>query len=249
MGALHEGHVSLIREAQRHCEVVICSIFVNPTQFNDVKDLDKYPRTLDHDLVKLEQCGCNIAFTPTVTSVYKDEQAFEFDFNGLDETMEGANRPGHFMGVVRVVKRLFEIVTPDLACFGLKDFQQFAIIKELVRQFKFPIEIIGCPIIREESGLAMSSRNVRLSDEEKERALVLYRVLNHVRSHWNTMTVDEAKQYAMDELSKFSRPEYFEIAESTFLKPVKNWDAATNLRAFVAAHVGDVRLIDNMALQ
>lgn len=248
MGALHQGHISLIKRAKAASNFVVCSIFVNPTQFNDPKDLEKYPRTLEADLHKLAEAGCNLVYTPEIDEIYKNEADFEFDFAGLDQPMEGANRPGHFEGVVRVVKRLFEIVKPDVACFGLKDFQQFAIIKQLVRYFDLPIELIGCPIIREPNGLAMSSRNVLLSDDEVTRALSLSRSLNMVKTQFPHKTIEELKDLAIRALKNDVEVEYFEIAEPEFLTPIEDKSEAEHARAFVAARVGKVRLIDNVEI-
>lgn len=246
MGALHNGHISLITEAQKHADIVICSIFVNPTQFNEKTDLEKYPRTLQADVELLENANCDYVYAPTPEDVYKDEKTYEFDFKGLNEVMEGPNRPGHFEGVVQVVKRLFEIVSPDYACFGLKDFQQFAILRHMTNYFGFETKIIGCPIIREENGLAMSSRNRRLSEEDITKSLVLNRVLHFVKDNYQTLSVDDINNLARNWLSVHSELEYFSIHDSITLRPISKWEESNNPRAFIATWVGDVRLIDNM---
>ncbi|MBL4705398.1 MAG: pantoate--beta-alanine ligase [Flavobacteriales bacterium] len=248
MGALHQGHLSLIEEAKKKSDLVICSIFINPKQFNVASDLNNYPRTMDEDLKMLASVECDVAFTPSTGEVYQKEVPFEFDFNGLDTPMEGANRPGHFKGVVQVVKRLFEIVEPDIACFGLKDFQQYSIIKQLVRYYGLPIEIIGCPIIREENGLAMSSRNVRLSDKEASDALALSKSLRMIKKNYLQLSLKESKIMAIETVKQYAELEYLEIAEPTSLKTANNWADANHLRAFIAAKVGPVRLIDNLEI-
>lgn len=249
MGALHDGHLSLVLEAQKKADIIVCSIFVNPTQFNEKSDLDKYPRTLEKDVALLETVGCHAVYAPDAEEVYQNEIAYTFDFAGLDQVMEGPNRPGHFEGVVQVVKRLFEIVQPNVACFGLKDFQQFAILRHMTHYFDFDIELIGCPIIRESSGLAMSSRNMRLSDSEKERSLVLSRALHFARDNWSFYTVDEIKNLVINWLAVHSEVEYFEISDANSLQPVSNWEEAKEIRGFIATWVGNIRLIDNMRIK
>jgi pantoate--beta-alanine ligase len=248
MGALHQGHLSLIEACKKNADFVICSIFVNPTQFNQTSDLDNYPRTLNSDLTQLAAVNCDLVYTPSIEEVYKNEAPINFDFAGLDLPMEGANRPGHFEGVVRVVKRLFEIVQPDISCFGIKDFQQLAIIKHMVEFYQMPIEIISCPIIRETSGLAMSSRNVRLSSEDVIAALTLSKALKSIQLNSSMQNVEACLVAARKILSENVELEYLEIADSNTLLAATEWSSSNNLRAFVAARVGDVRLIDNMEL-
>lgn len=248
MGALHQGHLSLIETCKKHADFIICSIFVNPTQFNQASDLENYPRTLTKDLEQLENAECDVVFTPSADEVYRDETPLNFDFNGIDLPMEGANRPGHFEGVVRVVKRLFEIVNPDLACFGEKDFQQLAVINHMVQYYKMPIEIIGCPIIRETNGLAMSSRNVRLSEQDTLDALTLSQALKSIQVNKANMSLEECLKLAQQGLSDQVLLEYLEIADASSLLSASDWSTSKNLRAFIAAQVGDVRLIDNLEL-
>lgn len=249
MGALHGGHVSLIKKAKEENDVVVCSIFVNPMQFNDKKDLEKYPRTLAPDLKMLEKAGCNIVFAPSEKEVYPTESKEIFDFGLLDKVMEGKQRPGHFNGVAIVVKRLFEIVQPTKAYFGQKDFQQLAIIKALVKKLNLPVEIISCPIIREEDGLAMSSRNTRLNPEERKKSALISQTLFKVKE-MKKSPLEEINQFVKDAFSNEPsfQLEYFEIVNFETLLPVKEINAEENPVACIAVKVGDVRLIDNVIL-
>jgi len=251
MGALHQGHISLVERARSESEVVVCSIFVNPTQFNNPDDLKNYPRNNAKDLVMLEKAGVDLVFLPTVEEMYPEgEQSETYDFGLLDKVMEGAHRPGHFAGVATIVAKLFEIVRPRKAYFGEKDFQQLAVIRELVRQKQLPIEIIGCATIREESGLAMSSRNVRLTAQERREADNISKALMMVSREWKNHTVDEmvAKAIKMIEKNGMMKVEYLEIADENSLQPVKSWDKADRLRCLTAVQLGKVRLIDNVPL-
>lgn len=249
MGALHAGHLSLVHIAKQHADIVLATIFVNPTQFNDKKDLDKYPRTEEKDVEMLRQASCDFIFIPQVDEVYPSKHVpLKIDYKGLDKVMEGSFRPGHFDGVVEVVARLFEMTRPNVACFGEKDFQQLAVIKELVVQHDFPIEIIPCPILREENGLAMSSRNERLSPKERKDAAILYKTLSEMKEMTGFLNPDELAQWGRDKISMSDscNLEYLEVAESNQLQPIYRWKEADVARAFVVAKFGEVRLIDNI---
>lgn len=250
MGALHAGHISLIEAARQNSDVVIGSIFVNPIQFNDPKDFEKYPKTEVEDCKMLEAAGCDIVFIPTVNEVYPPGLKKEiFDFGSLENVMEGAHRPGHFSGVAMVVKRLFELVQPDKAFFGLKDYQQFSIIRELVNQTKMKIDIIGMPTVREEDGLAMSSRNRLLNEKQRKEAVTLFRLLNQTKENYLNKNISELKFEFETELAKHPdfKLDYFEIADGKSLQPLLDKNSEEP-RAFVAAFLGNVRLIDNVAL-
>lgn len=249
MGALHEGHLSLIETAKQNSTIVVCSIFVNPTQFNDSKDLERYPRTIDEDIVKLKSAGCDIVFIPAVQDVYPDGvQAYSINFNGLDEVMEGAFRPGHFEGVAMVVERFFDLVKPDKAFFGLKDFQQVAIIKLMVRTRGLDIEIIPVPIKRSEKGLALSSRNMLLTDIQKEQALVIYQALLEMKKNIaEGMHITAAKNLATAKIEESAlKLEYLEVVKNDDLTIAE--DLFHPVTCCIAAYCGDVRLIDNMQL-
>lgn len=250
MGALHEGHISLIKRAKNENDVVIASIFVNPIQFNNPTDLEKYPRTPEADIKKLEDAACDAAFMPSVEEMYPEKNEKTFDFGDLERVMEGACRPGHFNGVAVVVSKLFEIVTPDKAYFGEKDFQQLAIIKKMVDDLGSDVEIVPCPIIRESDGLAMSSRNVRLNAEERAIAPKIYAVLNDASSQLNAMSPKEMKEYALAKYADIQEfeVEYVEIADEQNLKSLNEWNDSTHARIFVALQLGPVRLIDNVRI-
>jgi pantoate--beta-alanine ligase len=251
MGALHSGHLSLVHAAKSQTDIVVCSIFVNPIQFNDPKDFEKYPKTELEDCKMLEAAGCNIVFIPTVNEVYPLGFKKEiFHFGSLENVMEGAHRPGHFSGVAMVVKRLFELVQPDKAFFGLKDYQQFSIIRELVNQTKMKIDLIGMPTVREEDGLAMSSRNRLLNENERKEAVTLIRLLNKTKENYSQFNISELKFDFENELSKHPdfKLDYFEIADGKSLQPLLDKNSEEP-RAFVAAFLGNVRLIDNVALK
>ncbi len=251
MGALHNGHLSLIKRASDENDITVVSIFVNPTQFDKAEDLNKYPRTLNTDLEMLEKVNCNIVFVPSVPEMYpSDTTSEEFNFEGLDQYMEGLFRDGHFAGVGTVVKRLLEIVKPDNAYFGEKDYQQLLIIKKMVETEKLPVNIIGCDIYREPDGLAMSSRNVRLTKEQRSEAPLIYKTLNEARNMFKNNNIATVKDYVEDVFlkNKLLELEYFEIADASTLKPALSKEKDTKYRGFIAVFAGKIRLIDNIAL-
>jgi pantoate--beta-alanine ligase len=252
MGALHAGHISLVEKAASECPVVVVSIFVNPTQFNDKNDLRNYPRTLDADLSLLRKClrGNDIVFTPDDREVYPVPDNRVFSFGNLDNVMEALHRPGHFNGVAQVVSRLFEMVKPDVAFFGLKDFQQVAVIKSLVSQLKLNITIKTCPIIRENDGLAMSSRNMLLEKGIREKAPVIYRTICRAAELTQTIDIPEIEKFVKDSIEKEEgfMLEYFEIADDIDLIPVKARSAMKSGKRYfgcIAVRAGKIRLIDN----
>ncbi|AXO80527.1 pantoate--beta-alanine ligase [Olleya aquimaris] len=252
MGALHQGHLSLIKEGLSNNDIMVVSIFVNPTQFDNVEDLKKYPRTLDDDIALLKTLSNDIlVYAPSVEDIYQNNvKAQNFSFDGLEFEMEGRFRQGHFDGVGTIVKRLFEIVIPDNAYFGEKDFQQLTIIKKLVDKYDVPVNIVGCKIHREANGLAMSSRNVRLKPEYKTAAPFIYKTLQHAKTKFGTKSADYVtqwveKQFADHDLLKL---EYFIIADVDTLKTVTQKHKSKTYRAFIAVYADDIRLIDNIAL-
>lgn len=246
MGALHAGHISLVHNSVRENDVTVVSIFVNPTQFNDKSDLDKYPRTLDADCELLNKNKVDIVFAPSVDEVYPEEDTREFDFGQIDKVMEGAHRPGHFNGVAQVVSRLFDIVGADRAYFGEKDFQQVAVVKDMVRQLAIPIEIVTVPIVREESGLAMSSRNQRLSAEQKQNACNIYKTL--LESKNSGLSVNETIKFVEEQINNTQdlTVEYFAIVDGNSLQLINDWNETTYAVGCIAVFCGDVRLIDNI---
>jgi len=251
MGALHLGHLSLIQNAKKTCDVVVVSIFVNPTQFNESADFNAYPRTLSKDLALLESEGVEYIFTPTVNEVYPDEHnKVSCDFGVIADVMEGKHRPGHFDGVAMVVKRLFDIVQPDAAFFGEKDFQQLAIIRSLVKQLELPIDIVGCEIKREANGLAMSSRNERLSPIQRNKAKVIHESLVWAKNNRHNKKVAEILEETQNKLVQESELslEYLTLADTETLQEITNWSDSKSVGMFVAARFGEVRLIDNMIL-
>ncbi len=252
MGALHEGHLSLLNYAKPLSDIRVCSIFVNPTQFNDPKDLEKYPRPIENDIKLLEAVGCDILFLPTIDEMYPDKhEHWHIDLGELDQIWEGEKRPGHFQGVTQVVYKLFTLVQPHIACFGQKDFQQVMVIKRMIEMKDLPIQLAICPIIRDQDGLALSSRNMRLSEEGKIIALALSRSLTYVKDHINdVMALREIKDQALKILTDTDglSVEYFAICESTSLKEVDHIDFSKQHVALVTAWVEGVRLIDNMIL-
>ncbi|MGY0039745.1 pantoate--beta-alanine ligase [Pedobacter sp. NJ-S-72] len=250
MGALHKGHVSLVKIAQQHADVVVCSIFVNPTQFTDPKDLEKkYPRPLQHDIEMLQDAGCDYVFMPSVKEMYPVPEHWHIDLGPAEFLLEGEFRRGHYQGVTQIVKKLFDAVDPDVAFFGQKDFQQVLMIRNMVAHFKLPVQIISCPIIREDDGLAMSSRNIHLSALEHEHALVLSKALSYVKDHFQTENIEALLKEAIAIIQRVEGVEldYFTIANSETLLP-ENDKTAQHLVALVAAKVGETRLIDNMML-
>ena len=248
MGALHVGHASLVKPSVSENGVTVVSVFVNPTQFNDKNDLAKYPRTLDADCRLLEDCGAAFAFAPSVEEMYPQPDTREFSYAPLDTVMEGAFRPGHFNGVCQIVSKLFDAIQPDRAYFGEKDFQQLAIIREMVRQMNYKLEIVGCPIVREEDGLALSSRNKRLSAQERENALNISRTLFKSRTFAATHTVSETLKFVEDAIAAVPglRLEYFEIVDGNTLQKVDNWNQTSYVVGCITVFCGDVRLIDNI---
>ena len=253
MGALHPGHLSIIKRAVKENDKVIVSVFVNPTQFDNKEDLEKYPRTLETDIELLKTVSKNslIIYAPNVEDVYEDViKAIDFDFDGLEEPMEGKFRLGHFDGVGTVVKRLFEIVRPDKAYFGEKDFQQLMIIKKLVEKFNLPVQIIPCEIHRENDGLAMSSRNMRLTTELRKEAPFIYKTLKTAKAKFVNHSAKTVVEWVEKQFSKNNslKLEYFTIADATTLKNFNRKAKNKSYRAFIAVYADDIRLIDNIAL-
>lgn len=250
MGALHDGHMNLIKEAKSKSDLVICSIFVNPTQFNDAKDLEKYPRTLEADLKVLEENGCDFVYAPQVEDIYPNglNEPYNITFDGLDEVMEGKFRPGHFKGVAQVVERFFRIINPNKAFFGRKDFQQTAIIKHLVKVRALPTEICIVETSRSKEGLALSSRNTRLNDEELKDALIIYKTLKGAEDLFKTEpTVSGLKEKLITFFNTGKlKLEYLEIVDDLTLQPIQN--SQKSCTCCIAAFCGNVRLIDNMRL-
>ena len=251
MGALHEGHLSLIRASRASNDVTVVSIFVNPTQFDKKEDFLKYPKSLDKDLELLKQAGCDLVFTPASKNLYpKDAVSATFDFGGIEKEMEGKFRDNHFNGVATIVKKLFEIVQPNNAYFGEKDFQQLQIIKNLTIQLGLPTEVHGCPIYREKDGLAMSSRNVRLTPLQRDAAPFVHKILKEVKIRFENHTVSETKDWVAQQFQ--TQPlldlEYFEITDEDTLQSASSKNTNQKQRAFIAVFAGAIRLIDNMPL-
>lgn len=250
MGALHQGHISLIDLAHKQSDLVVCSIFVNPTQFNDPKDLDRYPRPIDQDIQLLEKAACDVLFLPEVAEMYTAAETWHSALDGLDELLEGLHRPGHYQGVTQIVKKLFDTVEPDFAFFGQKDYQQFLVIEKMVQKLGLNVRLMMCPIIRETDGLAMSSRNVHLNPEERKNALALYHTLNWMKQQFELLSIQELQEQAQKQLleSPGIILEYLEICDGENLKPLHSKYGA-KIVALVAAKVGQTRLIDNMLLK
>lgn len=248
MGALHEGHISLVKQSKKENNVTIVSIFVNPTQFNNKADLEKYPRDEEKDIEMLSSVGADIIFIPSVEEIYPEPDTRIFDFGELDKVMEGQFRPGHFNGVAQVVSRLFSIVQPDRAYFGEKDFQQLAVVRSLVKQCKIPVLIVGMPILRENSGLAMSSRNQRLSSDEFQKASVIYRTLLESKDVASVETIGVTHDFVTDKINQTGdlTVEYFDIVNGHTLQTVSSWDDADYIVGCIAVFCGEVRLIDNI---
>lgn len=250
MGALHEGHMALVRRAKQQSDIVIVSVFVNPTQFNNASDLTLYPRTPEKDAALLADNGCDLAFFPTVEQIYPPGyQAPEIPLDNLDKVMEGEFRPGHFKGVVQVVSRFFEMIRPTYAFFGLKDFQQVAVIRHMVDYLGLPVEIVPCPTLREASGLAMSSRNMRLNRQQLEDAVAIYKTLSRAKEKAASLSPQEVTSDAEAYFQQFPlQLEYFTIVDPRTLEPLTG-DWVEGATACIAAYCGEVRLIDNMTLQ
>ena len=248
MGALHEGHASLVKLAVAENDVVVVSDFVNPTQFNDQNDLLKYPRTLEADCELLEKVGAHYVFAPSVEEIYPEPDTRQFSYAPLDTVMEGKFRPGHFNGVCQVVSKLFMMVEPHCAYFGEKDFQQLAIIREMVKQMNFPIRIVGCPIVRESDGLALSSRNARLSDVQRVQALNISKTLFASKEYADTHTVEETQAFVEQSIaaSEGLELEYFEIVDGLTLQKIAGWDDTDYAVGCITVFCGEVRLIDNI---
>ena len=248
MGALHSGHLSLVEKAGQQSDFVVVSIFVNPTQFNDKGDLERYPRDLQKDIDFLTPTACRLVFAPEVDEVYPEPDTRQFDFGSLEQVMEGKFRQGHFNGVAQVVSRLFDIVMPDKAFFGQKDFQQLAIINEMVRKMNLRVEIVPCPIIRETDGLAMSSRNALLSPEQRQNAVFISATLFEALNKTEEYTVEELCDWVVNRINgnDYLNTEYFEIVDEVTLMPVKNWSEPCVKVGCIAVHCGKIRLIDNI---
>jgi pantoate--beta-alanine ligase len=248
MGALHQGHASLVEKAAGENDIVVVTIFVNPTQFNDPSDLDQYPRTLDRDLEMLRNLEVDLVFVPSVKEMYPGEEAQVFDFGNLDKVMEGKYRAGHFKGVAQIVSKLFYLIQPDRAYFGRKDFQQLVIIKRLVEILEMNITIVECPIVREKDGLALSSRNIRLSKEARKLAPFIYETLKLAGENMESLAPEELKGWVTHRFSEQPEMEleYFEIVDDKDLMPVTDWSENVNKVGCLAVQIGGVRLIDNL---
>jgi pantoate--beta-alanine ligase len=248
MGALHAGHLSLLRRAKSQTDFVIVSIFVNPKQFNDSEDLKRYPRPLEKDLAKLEEAACDMVFTPVEKEVYPNDINLDYPLGYLDQIMEGKHRKGHFRGVVTVVHRLLEIVLPDKAFFGEKDYQQLIIIQKMVRDLNLSVNIVPCAIVREPDGLAMSSRNAMLSKEQRQHVALIYKTLKDALHLRESYTVAQLKHWVGETINSDSqlKLEYFEIVDSTDLKAVSSWQEKKAIIACIAVWAGKIRLIDNL---
>lgn len=254
MGALHEGHLSLIKRAKQETDITVCSIYVNPTQFNEQSDLEQYPKNESEDIRLLEQEQCTAVFIPTTTEVYEkgNMDLLSIDLEGVDKVLEGISRPGHFDGMVTVVHKLFKIVEPDRAYFGEKDYQQLLIVKKMAKKMGFKTEIVGCPIVREEDGLAMSSRNKRLNKEEREIAPLIGKVLKEVKEQVSQLTIDALKDKVTLEFEKDPRfkLDYFEIfSDNGNVMTLSEEGNKERSRAFIAVSLRNIRLIDNISLK
>ena len=251
MGALHAGHRSLVERARRENETVVVSVFVNPTQFNDKNDLKNYPRTPEADCAILEAAGADIVFMPTVEDIYPEPDTREFDFGLIDKVMEGATRPGHFNGVAQVVSRLFDIVKPQRAYFGEKDFQQIAVIKAMVEQLAIDINIVECPIVRGEDGLALSSRNELLTVDHRKAAPHIYATIKQCAEKMATMTPDELTAWVVESIDSnpLLKTIYFEAVDARTMQRVSSWDESERIQGCCAVQAGDIRLIDNIRIK
>jgi len=248
MGALHEGHASLVRRSVKENDVTVVSVFLNPTQFNDPKDLERYPRTLDADCQLLQECGADIAFAPSVKEIYPEPDTRQFSYPPTDSVMEGAMRPGHFNGVCQIVSKLFSYVEPDRAYFGEKDYQQIAVIRRMVEDLGFKLQIVPCPVVRQEDGLALSSRNTLLTKKERVTAANIYRILNESRSLG--LSVQQTHDYVVEEINKIPGLEvqYFSIVDGDSLADVNSWDDAQSVVGCITVFCGPkpIRLIDHI---
>jgi pantoate--beta-alanine ligase len=248
MGALHDGHLSLTEKSVKDNDITVVSIFVNPTQFNNPNDLKTYPRCIEEDLAKLQVFNPDLVFIPEVDEIYPEKDTRVFNFGHLDNVMEGKNRPGHFNGVAQVVSKLFDIVSPDNAYFGQKDFQQVAVIKQMVKDLKLSVNIVPCPIIREKDGLAMSSRSLLLSVDQRKNACKISETLFKACNLAAELSVNELKDWVVDEINKnpYLSVEYFEIVDDTYLKQINSWDEDNVKVGCITVQVGNIRLIDNI---
>ena len=248
MGALHNGHLSLVKRCVEENDVCVVSIFVNPTQFNDKNDLATYPRTLDKDSALLEPAGCDYVFAPTEAEMYPEPDTRTFDFGTVSAVMEGARRPGHFNGVAQIVSKLFYAVEPDNAYFGEKDFQQIAVIRAMVKQLNIPVKINACPILREEDGLALSSRNVRLTPEQRQKAPLIARTLKESTNFAVGKSVQEVIDYVVNTINAdpVMRVEYYEIVDGITMESIKDWSDTDYVVGCITVYCGEVRLIDNI---
>jgi pantoate--beta-alanine ligase len=250
MGALHEGHLDLVRRAMDACDKVVCSIFVNPLQFNNPEDLARYPRQLEEDRDLLAAIGCHALFAPTAAAMLEGSKPVEYDLQGLDRYWEGPSRPGHFQGMVNIVERLFHFVRPDKAFFGEKDRQQLTIIQRVARDLRWPVAIVACPTVREADGLALSSRNMRLTAEQRQQATVLHRALQAAAQQAFRTSMEATNKAALEVLA--TEPavvlDHFGIAHAQTLAPLQDWNGQDQAVALIAAQVGPVRLIDNVTL-
>ena len=251
MGALHAGHRSLVEKARRECKIVVVSVFVNPTQFNDKTDLKNYPRTPEADLTILEEAGADIVLMPTVEEIYPEPDTRQFDFGLIDKVMEGATRPGHFNGVAQVVSRLFDIVKPGKAYFGEKDFQQIAVIKAMVKQLGLELEIVECPIIRDIDGLALSSRNLLLTAEHRAAAPEIYATLKQCADKAQQMTPQQLTEWVISEVEKSGllKVIYFQAVDSLSMQEVASWQESEHIQGCIAVQAGAIRLIDNVKIK
>lgn len=251
MGALHEGHASLIRQSVAENQLTVVSVFVNPTQFNDPKDLQHYPRTFEADAQLIASLGGDVVFAPSVEEVYPQEDTRVFAYPPIDTVMEGARRPGHFNGVCQIVSKLFDMVSPDKAYFGEKDFQQIAVVRAMMRDLGYKFQLVPCPIVREESGLALSSRNALMSDEERVLATNIYRTLRESVDYTQSHTVAETQQFVVEQLNALEglEVEYYEIVNGETLQSVTSWQDAPHIQGCITVFCGarPVRLIDNIA--
>ena len=251
MGALHKGHLQLINRARKENNVVVCSVFVNPTQFNDKNDLDNYPRTIENDITLLEKAGCDVVFLPQVNDMYPDGvKVLNINLNGLETNMEGAYRPGHFQGMITIVDKLLKTVNARNNYFGEKDFQQLAIIKHYVKQFSLPFNIIGCDTVREEDGLAYSSRNVLLTPEERVAAPVIYKILMQCSDLKKSKNVEALKAWVKEQIDNtmILKVQYISFVDAESLKELNAWTDSENCRACIAVLTSGTRLIDNVAV-
>ena len=251
MGALHAGHRSLVEKARRECQIVVVSVFVNPTQFNDKTDLKNYPRTPEADLITLAQAGADYVLMPTTEEIYPEPDTRQFDFGLIDKVMEGATRPGHFNGVAQVVSRLFDIVKPGKAYFGEKDFQQIAVIKAMIKQLNLDVEIVECPIIRDIDGLALSSRNLLLTKEHRAAAPEIYATLKQCAKKATTLSPKQLTQWVIGEVEKSGllKVIYFQAVDALSLQAVSSWEHSDRVQGCIAVQAGEIRLIDNVKIK